>query len=141
RGSGEIVYFHSGCNLKLSGAAVNPRDSSLRAGTTRHCFVPSREILERGIQRDAHQLHDEIDRDLAGDIRDGKAIARDERLVADLRVEPLQLLFDSLTLRRRVFRNLLDARLEQFARMLERSSGGAKQVQLDSPVPHLDERL
>src|SRR5271154_1260260 len=103
--------------------------------------MPSREILERRIRRDAGRLRGEVDPNERGDIRDGEAIARDERLVADLRVEPLQLLLDGLALRLAVFGELLDARLEQLVGMLERTRGNGKQVQLHSPVPHLDERL
>ena len=84
--------------------------------------MPSREILERGISCDARSLRSEIDGDLGGDIRDREPIARDERLVADLRVEPLKLLCHGLALRLAVFRKLFEPLLEQLIRMLERAS-------------------
>src|SRR5271170_444047 len=103
--------------------------------------MPSREILQRRIRRNAGRLRGEVDPNERSDIRDSEAIARDERLVADLRVEPLQLLLDGLALRLAVFGELLDARLEQLVGVLERTCGNGKEVQLHSPVPHLDERL
>ncbi|HZC44821.1 MAG TPA: hypothetical protein VE243_00010 [Candidatus Acidoferrum sp.] len=76
--------------------------------------MPSREILECRIHRHACRLLSEIDGHQCGDIRDREAIAREERLVADLRVEPLQLLFDSFALGLAVLGKLLDAGFEQF---------------------------
>src|ERR1700691_4778447 len=98
--------------------------------------MPSREILERRIELDAHILHGEIDRDFGGDVRDGEAIGRDERLVADLLFEPLKMLFSGLALSRAILRKLFEDRLEQFVQMLERAPRSAKQAKLDPPIPH-----
>src|SRR5208337_2412738 len=86
---------------------ITARGSCLRARTARHRFMPSREIFQRWIRRDAGRLRGEVDPNERSDIRDSEAIARDERLVADLRVEPLQLLLDGLALRFTVFGELL----------------------------------
>ena len=59
---------------------------------------------------DAGQLCAEVDGDQGGDIRDGEAISRDERLVADLRVEPLQLQSCDFALRFAVLGELLQTR-------------------------------
>src|ERR1700689_163902 len=103
--------------------------------------MPSREIFQRWIHRDAGRLYGEVYPNERSDIRYTEAIARDERFVSDLRVEPLQLLLDGFALRFAVFGELLDARLEQLVGVLERTCGNGKQVQLHSPIPHLDERL
>src|ERR1700685_3080961 len=103
--------------------------------------MPSREILERRIELDAHILHGEIDRDFGGDVRDGEAMGRDERRFADLLVEPLKMLFSGLALSRAILRKLFEDRLEQFVQMLERAAGRGKKTKLDPPIPHFDDRL
>ena len=70
--------------------------------------MPSREILERRVGRNTGHLRGEIDRNFGGDIRNREPIAGDERLVADLRVEPLKLLRTASRWVCAVFRKLLE---------------------------------
>src|SRR6266481_2797088 len=102
--------------------------------------MPSREILECWIRFDTGERA-EIDRNFGSDIRDRKPVARDERLISDLLIEPLKLVLHGLVLRRSVLRKLFDASLKKVAGILERARYRPKQVQLHPPIPHLDLRL
>src|SRR5690348_10452378 len=111
----------------------------LRAGTARHRLVPALHVLDVvGNLEGAHRGAD-VDSALGGDIRDSVSLTGDERALCEDRVEPFETLDRMLALSPAVFRELLNAVLEERMRVLHRAGDRVEDFQLHPPIPHLDE--
>src|SRR6266480_4054366 len=115
--------------------------SRFGAWPTRNGLMPAGQIGELGSYFYFCQAAADVDCDQRGDVGDRKAVACDKLVSVQFAIHPFEPLLHDRTLRLAILWELLETALKDRTGILNRASNRSEQLQLHSPVPHLDLRL